>query len=423
MPPVEQPVVDTVEETVPEDTTTTATTMKTTDNHDNNNNNNQNDFTRDARIYEYGSAANPQLAPIPVLVHPATLHESGPTAIHPFDISDFLKIDYPCTSPNLMASFLRIVRGETLSTTARATSQAFYVIRGTGYTTSLDDGKIAWSTGDLMVFPASAQTLQHACTREDQMGGGAALYWIHDEPLLNYLGVQPAGNKFRTTLFKKQDMLERVEEIKHSSEGHSNNRLGVLLGNAACDQTKTLTHVLWSLLNSIPAKTVQRPHRHNSVALDLCVSAKPGVYTLIGNEIDDNGFIVNPIRCDWVPGAAFLTPPALWHSHHNESDDVAWVLPIQDAGLYTHQRTLDIRFVDDELALHAAGRIRGSGAFSAADKQYMEMQALGGLEPKVARMKRVFSTECLPSHKRSKSVQIGKEIVAETEDAATVPRV
>ena len=46
-------------------------------------------------------------------------------------------------------------------------------------------------------------------------------------------------------------------------------RCGVLLGNSACPQTKTLTHVLWSLLNSIPAKNVQRPHRHNSVALDL----------------------------------------------------------------------------------------------------------------------------------------------------------
>ena len=416
MPPAEQHLTDTVEDTASED----VTTMKTT------NNSRKKDFTRDARIYEYGSAANPQLAPIPVLVHPATLHESGPTAIHPFDISDFLQIDYPCTSPNLMASFLRIVQGESLTTTAKATSQAFYVIRGTGYTTSKQDGKIAWSAGDLLVFPASSQTLQHVCTNDEQESvetNGAALYWIHDEPLLNYLGVQPAGNKFQTTLFKKQDMLERVEEIKHSSDGHSNNRLGVLLGNAKCDQTKTLTHVLWSLLNSISAKTVQRPHRHNSVALDLCVSAKPGVYTLIGNEIDANGFIVDPIRCDWVPGAAFLTPPALWHSHHNESDDVAWVLPIQDAGLYTHQRTLDIRFVDDELKLHAAGRIRGSGAFSAADKQYMEVQALAGLEPKVARMKRVFSTDCLPSNKRTKSVQIGKEIAEETDDGAAVPRV
>ena len=263
------------------------------------------DFTRDARIYEYGSAANPQLSPIPVLVHPATVHESGPTAIHPFDISDFLQIDYPCTSPNLLASFLRIVQGETCTTSVtQATSQAFYVIRGMGYTQSAEDGKIEWSAGDLLVFPSMKQPLEHVCVQEPETNG-AALYWIHDEPLLSYLGVQPAGRKFDTTLFKKQEMLRHVEEIKHST-GHSNNRLGVLLGNAKCDQTKTLTHVLWSLLNSIPAETVQRPHRHNSVALDLCVSATPGVYTLMGKEIDSDGFIIDPIRCEWVPGAVFI---------------------------------------------------------------------------------------------------------------------
>ena len=261
------------------------------------------DWTRDARIYEYGSAANPQLAPIPVLVHPASLHENGSTSIHPFDISDFLQIDYPCTSPNLMASFLRICEGERLTTNATATSQAFYVIRGTGYTNIPDEGKIDWSTGDMIVFPATDKELEHVCLQAEKQG--AALYWIHDEPLMKYLGVQPSGRKFEITVFTREEMLNHVEEIKHS-EGHSNNRLGVLLGNAKCDQTKTLTHTLWSLLNSIPAKTVQRPHRHNSVALDLCVSANPGVYTLMGKEIDADGIIVDPIRCDWVPGAVFI---------------------------------------------------------------------------------------------------------------------
>ena len=50
----------------------------------------------------------------------------------------------------------------------------------------------------------------------------------------------------------------------------------------------------------------------------------------------------------------------------------AWVLPIQDAGLYTHQRTLDIRFADDEIALHREGRIRGT-AFNITNKQYLEV--------------------------------------------------
>lgn len=55
-------------------------------------------------------------------------------------------------------------------------------------------------------------------------------------------------------------------------------------------------------------------------------------------------------RVDWTTGSIFITPPGWWHSHHNDSQEEAWVLPIQDAGLYTHQRTLDIRFSDDEVA-------------------------------------------------------------------------
>ena len=45
-----------------------------------------------------------------------------------------------------------------------------------------------------------------------------------------------------------------------------------------------------------------------------------------------------------MAGAAFVTPPGYWHSHHNESGADAYVLPIQDAGLHTYLRTLDILF-------------------------------------------------------------------------------
>lgn len=101
-----------------------------------------------------------------------------------------------------------------------------------------------------------------------------------------------------------------------------------------------------------------------------------------------------------------------WHSHHNESDDVAWVLPIQDAGLYTHQRTLDIRFVDDELELHRAGRIRGS-SFAIDNKDYLEMVAVGAQvdssvqsTQKNTGLKRTFTTT-----DGLKSTQIGYKFV------------
>ena len=85
------------------------------------------------------------------------------------------------------------------------------------------------------------------------------------------------------------------------------------------------------------------------VALDMAVHALPNVYTLMAPSLDADGKLINPVRVDWIKGGVFLTPPGWWHSHHNESEEMAWVLPMQDAGLYTYQRTLDIRFVDEEV--------------------------------------------------------------------------
>ena len=53
--------------------------------------------------------------------------------------------------------------------------------------------------------------------------------------------------------------------------------------------------------------------------------------------VQATGTVKNGIKSPWVTGAVFVTPPGWWHSHHNESAEVAWVLPMQDAGLYTYQ--------------------------------------------------------------------------------------
>lgn len=206
-----------------------------------------------------------------------------------------------------MASFLRICEGERLETQATATSQAFYVIRGTGKSIS-EHGEITWSQGDLFVLPKCDSGIVHESTDD------AAIYWVSDEPLLNYLGVQPSTKKFEPTLFRKEKMLAEIERIKHQPGSEHRNRMGILLGNKITeDSTKTLTHTLWSLLNVLPAGDAQRPHRHNSVALDLCVSAEAeGVYTLMGPELDEHGWVKDPIKADWRTGAVFVTPPGWW---------------------------------------------------------------------------------------------------------------
>jgi gentisate 1,2-dioxygenase len=89
---------------------------------------------------------------------------------------------------------------------------------------------------------------------------------------------------------------------------------------------------------------VQAPHRHQSAAVDLVVDAKPGCYTMVGESLDAEGRIKDGTRVEWRTNSVFVTPPGLWHSHHNESGHPAHILPVQDAGLHSFLRTLDIRF-------------------------------------------------------------------------------
>jgi gentisate 1,2-dioxygenase len=118
----------------------------------------------------------------------------------------------------------------------------------------------------------------------------------------------------------------------------------VLLTNTHFPQTVTITHVLWAMIGILPVGANQLPHRHQSVALDYIIDAKPGCYTLVAEHVDEHGRMIDPIKVPWYTGGAFTTPPGYWHSHHNESGENAYLMPIQDAGLHTYLRTLDIQF-------------------------------------------------------------------------------
>ena len=99
------------------------------------------------------------------------------------------------------------------------------------------------------------------------------------------------------------------------------------------------------MLGVLPTNAIQPPHRHQSVALDLILDCEPGCFTLVGPEISADGHIIDPLRVDWKPYSAFITPPGYWHAHHNESSKKAHLIPIQDAGLQTYLRTLNIQFI------------------------------------------------------------------------------
>lgn len=299
------------------------------------------DWTGDARFFEYSQAADPigdgVISPIPATAFGADLYADGPTRAVPLDLSRELRTPYPATSPALLASFLRINAGEEVALQLNATSQLLYCIRGRGH--SVVGGRsVAWKEGDFLTLPATTAATHVAAE-------ATAFYSVVDTPLLDYLGAVASVPQFAPTTFTGEAARARLAEVAAAPDADRKSRVSVLLNNTRFDQTLTVTHTLWAMFGVLPAGKTQLPHRHQSVAVDLIVDCLPGCYTLLGDRVDAaTGRIVDPMRIDWESGGAFVTPPGKWHSHHNESGGDAHLIPIQDAGLHTYLRTLDIRF-------------------------------------------------------------------------------
>ncbi len=66
-------------------------------------------------------------------------------------------------------------------------------------------------------------------------------------------------------------------------------------------------------------------------------------------DIDPEGNLIDPVRVEWSSGGIFTTPPGWWHSHHNDTDRDAWVLPIQVGAVSSPVPQ------ERAIALHSAG--------------------------------------------------------------------
>ena len=296
--------------------------------------------TRDAQYFEYTSSANPigakLISRVPFRTFSPSLYAQGPTRTVPLDLSAELGCPSPATGPSLSASFLRIDTGEELTLEPTATSQVCYVINGMG---SVMQGATTFpfAQGDFFTLPGgeAAVLSAHVC---------ATLYYVNDAPLLTYLGVTGVRARFAPTLYPAARARAELRKVAQDANAGRRNRISVLLGNVNFPQTRTVTHSLWAMFGVVTPNSQQKPHRHQSIALDFIAGCQAGCYTLVGPELDESGNIVNPTRVDWEPGMAFVTPPGHWHAHFNESNEDAYVIPIQDAGLQTYLRTLDTRF-------------------------------------------------------------------------------
>jgi len=292
--------------------------------------------------YEYEKNVNPHLTHVPFYEKNIDECDYG---INIIDFSNVFNVSYKSTTPNLLASFIRLEGRNSIElnntdynneySEYNATSHLFYVINGKA---SIHiDTEFQVCSGDILITPCfSSIKIQNLDKDELQ------LYYINDSPLVNYLGTKAEKKIFKPAIYSNDFLVQKLEELSNPK----NNRKGILLSNKDTEKlgTNTITPVLWALYNELPPKVTQKPHKHNSVALDLCVkcSDSTNIYTLIGDELDEHGHIVNPQKVHWKEGGMFITPPGLWHSHNNDGDTYAYILPIQDAGLLLYQRILGI---------------------------------------------------------------------------------
>lgn len=297
-------------------------------------------ITDDAQYFEYTKVANPigakLISRVPFKTFPASLYADGPTRVVALDLSEELVCPSPATGPGLLASFVRILKGEELRVDPLATSQVFYVIRGAG-TAVQGDYTIPFDAGAFFTLPGGSAAVLSA---DEEV----AMYYVSDAPLLTYLGVDAVSPRFSPTLYPAARAQAELKKAEQDPNAARRSRISVLLGNTHFPQTATVTHTLWAMYGLLPAHSVQKPHRHQSIALDFIVDCPKGCYSLVGTELDEHGDIANATRVDWEPGLAFVTPPGYWHAHINESGQPARLIPIQDAGLQTYLRALDIRF-------------------------------------------------------------------------------
>lgn len=307
------------------------------------------DWEDQALIYDYRQAANPirkgLTEPIPYRHWSPPGPDAVQSAILPLDLSESLGCPGPATSPGLAAHFVQLRPGDPLQPQALATSSLFVVLQGAGRldwagppapgTQPIEP--LEWSQGDVFILP-------HGLSPELLAQQPSLLYWVHDGPLLRYLGVSPTVARFSPCYFSADRLNDALNGLLADPTAARSNRLSVLLAHAACPASRTISHTLWAMVGVVPAGASQAPHRHQSVALDLIADCAPGCYTLVGTELTPDGQIREPRRIDWEPGGVFITPPGHWHAHVNTSNQAARLLPIQDAGLHTYLRSLDIKF-------------------------------------------------------------------------------
>ncbi len=289
-------------------------------------------YSQRARYYSSADAFNIKNPHVPAHLFTSerdrALADTTPTSLIPLDLGPRLDLDFPATTPLILARFARIRAGESLRTRFTAGGELYYVIEGAGET-SWGSETLAWEPGDAFSLPGGL-SLAHSAT-----AGHAVLWIVTNEPELAFGRLEPpapGAAVVEPVHFPDGEIRRQLELIHRLPAGTVPTGKAVNFSSAALESRRTCLPSLTFAMNSLTPGESQRAHRHNAVAVTLVVQGDR-CHSIVAGE-----------RIDWQQHAVMITPPGDSHSHHNDGDDLALFLIVQDGGLHYHLRTMGFSY-------------------------------------------------------------------------------
>jgi len=251
-----------------------------------------------------------------------------PAGFIDLDSSDELDLDYPATTPLMLARYLILDPGVRFEHRLRASGEIYHVLQGAGVSRNAGE-TIAWSVGDFFTFPGGETTVHTADAR-------VVLFLATNEPELSFGGFDPpprARARTAAALYTTREVDDHLAGVLRQSEATVTAEY-VNLTTEAQLSMRTVLPSMVAGVNTLEPGAAQRPHLHNAAAITLGLQTE-GVYSLVGGQ-----------RLDWAPGLVMVTPPRMPHSHVNAGPRLMKSFVLQDGGLYHHCRNSGFEFVE-----------------------------------------------------------------------------
>lgn len=252
----------------------------------------------------------------------------APTGLIALDLAPVLELDWPATTPTMLARYVVLRSGDTLGHQLVSSGEVYYAIKGAG-ASSVDGETIEWRSGDALCLPGGRAVAHRA-------GEDALLLQVTNEPELAYLraAAPTEGGGLRPTLYSAAMIEEHLREVHGRNEEQRAAGKSVVLLTGLMEDRRVTTPTLLAAINSLEPGADQRPHRHSSAALTLSID---GDRTF--SRVDD-------LEIAWRDNALMVTPPGAVHSHHNRGTRMMKSFVVQDTGLHSQLRTTNFGWVD-----------------------------------------------------------------------------